>query len=332
MPDLRNRPGLGVAPLVLGGTTALLMLGWAVGANAPETSVLSEFPQALVDGIKFGLIVATGAIGLSLIFGTTKMINFAHGELITLGAIVAWYFQSIGLPLWLAALVAVVAGAGFGGALELGLWRPLRKRRTGLFQLLIISLGLSLAVRHIYLIVFGGASKAYSAFRVQDSWNFWGVSMTPRDLGIMVTAVLVVSGTAWMIHSTPIGQAMRAVADNRDLAEASGISVKRVILVVWMMGSGLAAVGGVLLGLDGSVSWDMGFAILMVVFAAVILGGLGKSNGALVGALAIGLVSQLSTLFSPPELRIFWALLALMVVLLVRPQGILGSRNATRIG
>lgn len=310
----------------------LVVALWVVGVNAPESSSLSRLPQAVVDGIKYGLIIATASIGLSLIFGTTKLINFAHGELITLGAIVAYYVQTSGIPLWVAALVAAAAGCAFGGALELALWRPLRKRRTGLFQLLIISLGLSLAVRHVYLIFFGGGSRAYSDYRIQDEWHLWGVSITARDVGLMVVAVILLGGTAWMLQRTPIGQAMRAVADNRELAEASGISVKRVILVVWVMGSGLAAMSGVLLGLNGSISWDMGFAILLVVFAAVILGGLGKANGAMVGGLLIGVVSQVSTLYSPPELRTFWALLVLILVLLARPEGILGSRHATRIG
>lgn len=311
---------------------ALVALGWVVGANAPESSSLSGLPQALVDGVKYGLIIATASIGLSLIFGTTKLVNFAHGELITYGAIVAWYVQAQGIPLWFAAVVAAAAGCALGGALELSLWRPLRRRRTGLFQLLIISLGLSLAVRHIYLIAFGGSSQAYSEYRIQQEWQFGGASVTPRDVGIMAVAILLLGATVWMLQRSPIGQAMRAVADNRDLAEASGISVKRVVLVVWVMGAGLAAVSGVLLGLNGSISWDMGFGVLLVVFAGVIVGGLGKANGAMVGGLLIGVVSQVSTLYSPPELRTFWALLVLMLVLLARPEGILGSRHTTRIG
>jgi branched-chain amino acid transport system permease protein len=319
---------------VAGLAVVLLVVVWMLVAPASEgsSSTMSQVPQALVDGIRFGLVIATAAIGLSLIFGTTKLINFAHGELITLGAIVAWYVQSHSVPLWMAAVVAAAVGACFGGFLETALWRPLRRRRTGLFQLLIISLGLSLALRHIGLIVFGGANRAYSSYRIQDAVHFWGISITPRDIALTVISLALLAAVAWMLQRTPIGQAMRAVADNRELAEASGISVKRVILVVWMLGSGLAAVSGVLLGLDGGISWDMGFGVLLLVFAAVILGGLGKAYGAMVGGVLIGVVSQLSTLYSPPELRVFWALLVLMIVLLVRPEGILGTRHATRVG
>ncbi|MCW2762968.1 MAG: hypothetical protein JWR85_3169 [Marmoricola sp.] len=330
--QIRTRSLTGWSVVALLAVVVVVVSVIASNTADDSSSKVSQIPQALVDGVRFGLIIATAAIGLSLIFGTTKLINFAHGELITLGAVVAWYVQSHAVPLWIAGLVAAAAGAAFGGILESALWRPLRRRRTGLFQLLIISLGLSLALRHIYLIIFGGANRAYRSYRIQDTIHFGGVSITPRDIGLILISLALLGGVAWTLQNTPIGQAMRAVADNRDLAEASGISVKRVILVVWMLGSALAAVSGVLLGLDGGVTWDMGFSVLLLVFAAVILGGLGKAYGAMVGGVLIGVVSQVSTLYSPPELRVFWALLVLIVVLLVRPEGILGTRHTTRVG
>lgn len=297
--------------------------------RAPSNEVL----QALVDGVQYGLVIAAAAVGLSLIYGTTKLINFAHGELITFGAIAAWYLESgTGLALVLAAVVAGALGAIFGALLERSLWRPLRRRRTGLFQLLIISLGLSLALRHIYLMFFGGSGRAYLDYRIQEPWRLWGVDITPRDLGLTIAAVTLLVAVAVMLQRTPLGQAMRAVADNRDLAEASGINVKRVILFVWSLGSGLAALGGVMLGLIGGITWDMGFRVLLLVFAGVILGGLGTAYGAMVGGVVIGVVSQMSTLYSPPELRVFWALLVLILVLLIRPEGVLGSRQLKRVG
>lgn len=304
----------------------------AEGAGAPPAPA-NEVLQALVDGVQYGLVIAAAAVGLSLIYGTTKLINFAHGELITLGAIAAWYLESqAGLSLVLAAVLGGLVGAGFGALLERGLWRPLRRRRTGLFQLLIISLGLSLALRHIYLMFFGGTGRAYLGYRIQEPWDVWGVDITPRDLGLTVAAVALLISVAVMLQRTPVGQAMRAVADNRDLAEASGINVKRVILFVWSLGSGLAAIGGVMLGLIGGITWDMGFRVLLLVFAGVILGGLGTAYGAMVGGVVIGVVSQMSTLWSPPELRVFWALLVLILVLLLRPEGVLGNRQLKRVG
>lgn len=135
-----------------------------------------------------------------------------------------------------------------------------------------------------------------------------------------------------MLQRTPIGQAMRAVADNRDLAEASGVDVKRVILSVWILGAGLAALGGAMLGLSDGVSWDMGFQVLLLVFAGVILGGLGTAYGAMVGGLLIGIVTQLSTLVFPAEMKILWALVVLVLVLLAKPEGVLGRVQLKRVG
>jgi branched-chain amino acid transport system permease protein len=121
-----------------------------------------------------------------------------------------------------------------------------------------------------------------------------------------------------------MGKAMRAVSDNKDLAEASGIDVKRVILQVWILGGGLAAVGGIFYALTAAVYWDMGFNLLLMMFAGIILGGLGSAYGAILGSLVVGIVAQGSTIWFPAELQYAWALLVLIVVLLVRPQGILG--------
>ncbi|HLR94069.1 MAG TPA: branched-chain amino acid ABC transporter permease, partial [Jiangellaceae bacterium] len=153
---------------------------------------------------------------------------------------------------------------------------------------------------------------------------------TPRDLSILSLSIIVLFGVALMLQRTRIGTAIRAVSDNRDLAESSGINVNRVVLVVWMLGGALAAFGGVMFGLTEVVSWDMGFRLLLLMFAGIILGGLGSAYGAMVGSFLVGIVAHLSTLWFPAELQNFWALLVLIVVLIVRPQGILGRKE--RIG
>jgi neutral amino acid transport system permease protein len=285
-----------------------------------------------VDGIKFGLIIGMTAIGLSLIFGTTGLVNFAHGEAVAFGAIVAWFLNSTGprIPLIFAALLAVVAGALLSGGMERALWRPLRKRGTGLISMLVVSIGLSLFLRHILLYVFGERSLPYREYTVQRALNIGPVSITPRDLTIIILSIIVLGGVGLLLNRTKIGKAMRAVADNKDLAESSGIDVQRVILYVWMLGGGLAALGGVFQGASEAVNWNMGFLLLLLMFAGVILGGIGTAYGALVGSLFVGLITQLSTLFFPSELKTVFALLALAIVLLFRPQGILG--RAERFG
>ncbi|TWP38706.1 branched-chain amino acid ABC transporter permease [Leekyejoonella antrihumi] len=292
----------------------------------------SRAMQLLIGGIEYGSIIAITAVGLSLVFGTTRLINFAHGEMVMMGAVVAFIMStgSGGLPLAAAAVVAMIAVGALGAGFELVLWRPLRKRGAGLIQMFIISIGLSLFVRHVVLAFFGGRRRQYDQYAVQDSIRLGAIEITPRDLTITLISLAILVGVALVLQHTRIGKATRAVADNKDLAEASGIDVNRVILVVWVAGGALAGLGGVFFGLSEAVFWNMGFNLLLLMFAGIIVGGLGSAYGAIIGSLLVGLVAQLSTLWFSPELQSAWALLALIVVLLFRPQGILG--RAERAG
>jgi branched-chain amino acid transport system permease protein len=287
--------------------------------------------QLLVDGLRFGLLIAITAVGLSLIFGTTGLTNFAHGELVTIGAVIAWYINVRGgVPLIPATILAMIGGAAVGALNELGLWRPLRRRGTGLIAALVVSIGLSLTLRYLIQIVFGGFSKPYAAYQSQRAVNYGLFTLTNRSLASIIISLIVLILVALMLQRTRIGKAMRAVSDNRDLAASSGINVNQVILVVWMMGGALAALGGVLLGLSDQVQWDMGFRLLLLMFAGVTLGGLGTAYGALVGSIIVGVFVQMSTLFIPSDVKYVGGLLLLIVILVIRPQGILGSR--ARIG
>lgn len=300
-----------------------------------ETSLVRMLPrigQALVNGVRFGLIIAMTSIGLSLIFGTTSMVNFAHGEMVTIGAFLAFAINAAAGPgtlLW-AAPLAVVGGAALGAGLERGLWRPLRDRRTGLIQLLVISIGLSLVLRHIVLLFFGGGSRPYLDYAVQQAIMIGPIRITPRDAIVITLSILVLVAVGVLLLRTRLGKAMRAVADNRDLAESSGIDVKRIILLVWILGGALAALGGVFYGTVENVNWLMGFRLLLLMFAGVILGGIGTAFGAMLGGLTVGIVTEMSTLWFSTELKFVWALAIMAVVLLFRPQGILGQKE--RIG
>ncbi len=287
--------------------------------------------QLLVDGLRFGLLIAISAVGLSLIFGTTGLTNFAHGELVTIGALFAWWVNTgLGVPIIPAAIIAMIGGAAFGALNELGLWRPLRRRGTGLVAALVVSIGLSLLLRYLIQIVYGGFSNPYSGLGTSRAVDYGLFRLTNQSLVSIVISVVVLVLVALMLQRTKIGKAMRAVSDNRDLAASSGINVNRVILVVWMMGGALAALGGVLLGLSDQVRWDMGFQLLLLMFAGVTLGGLGTAYGALVGSVIVGVFVQMSTLVIPNDIKYVGGLLLLIVILVIRPQGILGSR--ARIG
>jgi neutral amino acid transport system permease protein len=288
-------------------------------------SDLDRLPTLAVEGLQFGLIIALAAVGLSVIYGTTGLTNFAHGELITLGALLAyWIYDNGRMPFLLAGLLAVVAAGVLGGAQDRLLWRPLRKRGTGLIAMLVVTIGLALFLRYFFLYLFGGASQPFRAYESQSPLDLGPVDITPRALISMTIAIVVLLAVAFALLRTRIGKATRAVADNPSLASSSGIDVERVIQVVWIAGAALAGLAGILLGMAQQVSFQLGFQILLLVFAAVTLGGLGTAFGALVGSLIVGIFTQVSTLFIPSELKNAGALAILILILLVRPQGILG--------
>jgi neutral amino acid transport system permease protein len=308
--------------------------GGGGGGGRSFRSKLSSVPQLVVDGIKLGSIIAITAIGLSLIFGTTGLVNFAHGELVTFGAVVAFLFNASPagprIHLIAAGLIAVAVGALAGGGLERGIWAPLRNRGVGLISMLVISIGLSFIVRNVILIVYGGATRPFGDYNIQSSITVLGISAVPRDLAIIALSLVTLVAVGLMLQRTRIGKALRAVADNKDLAESSGIDVAKVIRFVWLLGGGLAAFGGVLLGATEQVNVNMGFNLLLLMFAGVILGGIGTAYGAMVGSLVVGVISQVSTAFFSVQLKFVWALLILIIVLLIKPQGLLG--RAERFG
>lgn len=302
------------------------------GGDDGGSSKWEQVPQLAFEGLKFGLIIAMSAVGLSLIFGTTGLVNFAHGELVTFGALVAYYFNvTLGLHLLVAAPLAVLVSGVFGAGFDRGFWRPLRERGTSLIALMVVSIGASLALRHLFLYQFGGRTRPFGDYAIQtDTLEYFGVTLVRKDLWIIGVSVLLLVLVALALEGTRIGKATRAVADNKDLAESSGIDVEKVILVVWAAGAALAAVGGVFLGLSEQVSWLGGFQLLLLMFAGVVLGGLGTAYGALVGSIIVGLAVQLSTLVISSELKNVAALAILVLILLVRPQGILGRKE--RVG
>lgn len=305
----------------------------AIATEIPRGASFGErFAQLTVEGIKLGAIIAIAAVGLSLVFGTTRLINFAHGELVTIGAVSAFFLSTSpgNVPLLLATVLAMLLGLLLGGGLEKAVWLPMRNRGTAMLQMFIISIGLSLLLRYLILVLYGSRRGQYDEFTVQAALEIWIVRITPRDLVVTLLALGVMVAVGLMLSKARIGKAMRAVADNKDLAAASGINVNRVIFVVWVLAGGLAALGGVFYGLSSAVYWDMGFYLLLLMFAGVILGGIGSPYGAMVGSLVIGLISQWSTLWFPPALQNMWALLVLILVLLLRPQGIFG--RAERAG
>ena len=305
-----------------------------LGQDLRETeSKWSLLPQTLANGLKLAMIIAITSVGLSLIFGTTGLSNFAHGEMVTLGAFVAWMFNAdAGLSVALAALASMAVCAVIGGAFESQFWRRLRRRRVSLTSMMIISIGIALSVRYLYLFLFGGRLRSYNQYSVQEPIEIGPIDLTPRSLAIMLVSLAALVGMALFLLKARFGKAIRAVSDNRDLASSSGIDVDKVVLIVWAIGAALAALGGVLYGLEFQIRWDMGFTLLLLMFAAITLGGLGNPFGALVGSVVVGVFVELWTWVVPNanDLKTVGALVALVVILMIRPQGILGTKE--RIG
>ncbi|MGA8850595.1 MAG: hypothetical protein WB508_02640 [Aeromicrobium sp.] len=315
--------------LLSGGTN----VQFQIGVQEVESVAFSKkLSQSVVNGLKYGLIIALAGLGLSLIFGTTGLTNFAHGELITFGAVMTYVFnRGFGLPVIAAGALAVLSSAAFGFMQDKGLWGPLRNRGKGLIATMIVSIGFALLMRSIFQYTFGGSTKTLSQFVAQRSVSFGPVQIAPKEMAIFAIAIVALALAVGGLAQTRLGKAMRAVSDNPALSASSGMRVDSVITSVWVLGTALTGLSGVLLAIDRQVNFQMGFKILLLVFAAVTLGGLGTIYGALIGSIIIGLVSEVGPLFGvPASIKDVGPLLLLILILLVRPQGILG--RAQRIG
>jgi branched-chain amino acid transport system permease protein len=335
---LRNpkQVALKVTPKLSSDVYVTFPIGNATAAGA------GKFTQALqlaVGGLVFSLLLAMAALGLSMIFGTTGLTNFAHGELITFGALVAYGVDALpgtitiagtNVTIAVSIIVAAIASAGFGWLNDRALWRPLRHRGTGLVAMMVVSIGLSIFLRNIFQYLAGASTHQYSQFSSPRPWTLGPILVTPKDVFIVTFSTVVLVLVVIALQRTKLGKATRAVADNTALAAATGINVDRVVSVVWIVGAMLAGLSGVLLGMTQGFDYQLGFKILLLVFAATVLGGLGTAWGAIVGALVIGLFVEVSTLVIPAELKFVGALVVLIVVLLIRPQGLLGKSQ--RVG
>lgn len=297
----------------------------------PSSSRIDRLGTLFGQGLRLGLVLALSALGLSLVFGVTGLINFAHGELITFGGFVAWYLNvEVGLHVLIAGPIAFFVCALFGFVNERGLWSPLRRRSTSRISLIVISIGLAIVLRYLYILLFGGGSHGFVDYTGQVTVDVGPLSLPPKDYAIVGISLVVLLLVSVGLQRSRFGMAARAVADDRDLAESSGIDVGRVILVVWIVGAALAGLAGVLHGLTTSVQWNMGFNLLLLTFAAVILGGIGTAYGAMLGGVVIGVMVQMSTYWIDSDLKVAVALGLLSIALLFRPQGLLGVKE--RIG
>jgi len=324
--------------VAFGSNTAVLFpLDATAEEGAPTTEVVApgfdwgRFLQQAASGLRLGLLLALAAVGLSLIYGTTGISNFAHGELVTLGGLLGYAFANLlGLPLWLATVIVVVLCGCFGYAQDVVLWRPLRLRNFRVTQLMIVTIGMSLALQYTYQ-YFIGSSTVRIVTANPVPVRVGPVTLTEHSLVAMGISTVILLAVGVFLHRTRIGRATRAVSDNPALAAASGIRVGSVVRLIWVVSAALAGLSGVLLGLVlNGINWMTGMQLLLLLFSAVTLGGLGTAFGALVGALIIGMTVELTNIWLPGDFKYATALLMMIVILLVRPQGIFGRKE--RVG
>lgn len=325
--------------VTLGARTGVLFSTQTTGADGETTSSTTSttavtwdrFLQQAASGLRLGLLLALAAVGLSLIYGTTGLSNFAHAEQVTLGGLLAYVFANLlGLNIIVTTVIVVAITAATGYLQDLLIWKPLRKKGLSLTQMMIVTIGLALALQYTFQ-YFIGASTVRILQSNADVVNIGPVTLTVQSLIAMGVSVVVLTLTGLFLLKTRTGRATRAVSDNPALASASGIDVDRIIRLVWTIAAGLAGLSGVMLGLVlNGINWMTGMQLLLLLFAAVTLGGLGTAFGALVGSLIIGMTVELTNLVLPGDFKYATALVLLILLLLVRPQGIFGRKE--RIG
>ena len=298
----------------------------------------------LGNGLLLGIIISVASVALSLLYGVTRIVNFAHGEIIALGAIATLFFSSpldyrvlfldkfspLGLNFVISCILAILVCGLFGGLLEVFLFRPLRKNDVGNIAVLVVTIGLSILVRHLYLLFATGKVQNFP-LELQRRQTYLFFDMTPRNLNVLIIGIIVMIIVGLLLTYTRLGKAMRAVRDSGELSSVSGINSDNIILITWVSSSMLAGLAGIFQATINDVRWNMGFLILLLIFAGTVLGGIGTSFGAMVGGLLIGIMVQVSVglpfMEGHTEAKNAVALGIMILILLFRPQGIFGKKE-----
>ena len=278
-------------------------------------------PQLIFNGIAIGSVLALAAIGLTFTYGILKLSNFAHGDFMTLGAYLTWLANINGINIWLAMLLGAAGTIISMLVAEFLLWKPMRDRRADSTTLIIISIGLALFVRSGILLIWGSSNQSYDLPVVQAA-EIVGIRVPYYRVVVIALAIIALIILHFLLQNSKIGKAMRAVADNIDLARVSGINVERVVLWTWIITGVLTAVSGGMYGLITAVRPNMGWFLILPLFASVILGGIGNPYGAVAGALTIGVAQEISVPFLGSQYKLGVALFIMLLILLIRPQGL----------
>ena len=290
---------------------------------------MSLFLESVGFGLITSAVLAIAAVGFTLQFAVTDVLNLAFAAVMTAGAFIAYWVNQLGVSVWIGLLVAVAACSVLSVLLNLVVYAPFQRRGSTPITLVIVSLGVALIVEFGVQAIVGGVNVSYTMSQGR-TLRFGGLVLTTVQLVIIAISVVVMVAAHVLLRYTKLGKAMRATAANRTLARNCGIRAGRVITTTWALTGALCGLAGTVFAIDvssfGPTSDDI---FLILILAAVFLGGPGNAYGAMLGALVIGLATEISAAYIQPDYKYVIAFVALLVMLAVRPNGLLGTRAAT---
>ncbi len=285
------------------------------------------FAQLAVNGLVQGLVISLAAMSITLVFGIVRFPNAATGDVMTVGAFSGLVVYPLTGSLLASGIFAVIVTAAVALISHLLVFRRLAGRSV--VALLVASIGVGFVLRSIMGLTFGHQPMVFS-MPLSRPYRIGGLAINPLDLQLALLAAVMLALAFAVLHLTPIGRQMRAVADNPSLARVSGIRSGRVLAALWVLAGAIAGAGGVMLGVKTVVNPEMGWDMLMPAFAAAIFGGIGSPAGALLAGLILGVVQEMSTPFVGFTYKIALSFAIMLVVLLKRPTGLLGRIEGVR--
>ena len=288
---------------------------------------MSIVPQLITNGIIAGGIYALVALGYTMVYGTLKFINFAHGEIFMIGAYIAWLFNMLfGVNMIIAFLISIISCSILGFLIEKIAYKPLRNSPR--LVPLITAIGVSIFLQSLALIFFGADIKTFRSGTIERGINVFGATITKLQIAIIITSLIMMLLLHLYVKYSKTGKAIRAVSDNPELASTIGINTDKVISTVFIIGSALAAIAGILIGMEQNLQPTMGIPVGVKAFTAAVVGGIGNIYGALLGGFLIGLIENIGIWFIPSGYKDAIAFLVLLIMLFFRPQGLFGKLEA----